>query len=242
VLRAVVVGCSTAGLLTLTACSGSPAADPDPSRSSTRASSAASTASPSASPGVPEPGSMAEPATSSGSLDKASFPRPRRLGAGWAYSVDPGNVEEGYAGNGTPALARNPREVVQTAVPFGCARRTSMPAPAHALEVDYTHDGRKVVAVRSQFDDAPTAREFFTARTANLRACAGRSGGPAIGRLVTGLGAPDARSLLSDRTPDSDPWRELAVLDGDSVVLVAVQGAGRPTLTAVRRLAEAFRR
>ena len=80
---------------------------------------------------------MDEPATTSGPLSKRSFPTPRQLGAGWRYAVDPGSAEEGYAGNGTPALARNPQEVVQTAVPLGCARARPMPAPAHALEVDY---------------------------------------------------------------------------------------------------------
>lgn len=51
--------------------------------------------------------------------------------------------------------------------------------------------------------------------------------------------------LLSDRTPQSDPWTELAVLDDDQVVLVAARtGLGRPPMTpsGARRLAALFRR
>ncbi|NUR06429.1 MAG: hypothetical protein HOQ45_05410, partial [Nocardioidaceae bacterium] len=181
------------------------------------------------------------PASSSGPLSRSSFPTPRRLGAGWSYSVDPGDAEEGYAGNGTPALARNPREIVQTAVPFGCGRGSAMPAPTHALEVDYSFRGAKTIAVRGQFADRATAETFFTGRAANLRGCVGQSPSQAIGPLVARIDAPDDGSLASDRTPDSDPWRELAVLDGDSVVLLAVQGADPLGPAQTRRLVRLFR-
>ena len=168
---------------------------------------------------------MAQPATSSGPLSRASFPRPRDLGPGWAYSIDPGHAEEGYAGNGTPALARNPKEVVQTAVPFGCLRPSAMQVPVHALEVDYTYRGAKAVAVRAQFADAEAATAFFDARATDLRGCEGVSGSPAIGPLVGRVSSRSARVVVSDRTPRSDPWREVGLLDGDTVVLVAVHGA-----------------
>jgi hypothetical protein len=185
---------------------------------------------------------MDAPATTSGPLSRSSFPTPRQLGAGWRYLVDPGDAEEGYAGNGTPTLARNPREVVQTAVPFGCARRTSMPSPTHALEVDYRHRGAKVIAVRTRFDDPSTARTFFDGRTANLRACAGRAAGPAIGPLVERIRQPAAGVLASDRTPRSDPWREVAVLDDNTVVLLAAQGRDPLTDLETRRLVALLRR
>jgi hypothetical protein len=155
--------------------------------------------------------------------------------------VDPGSAEEGYAGNGTPALARNPREVVQTAVPLGCARGTAMPTPTHALEVDYTLRDATVVAVRGRFTGPAQARRFFAARTANLEACAGRSGSAAIGPLVASLGAAGREAVVSDRTPRSDPWREVAVLDGSTVALLAVQGTDPLSATQTRRLVRLFR-
>ena len=198
------------------------AATPSP-RSSSAAASTPGPGSPAAT--APTPGSTVRPATSSGPLTGSSFPDPRRLGPGWRYAVDPGDAEEGYAGNGTPTQARNPQEILQTAVPFGCARPTAMPAPAHALEVDYTLDGRKVIAVRSAFRGTRAAEGFFTGRAENLRACAGRAGSAAIGPLVTAVRSRANHALSSRRTPRSDPWQELSVLDGDSVVLVAAQGS-----------------
>ncbi|MEO5710838.1 MAG: hypothetical protein ABIQ59_13570 [Nocardioidaceae bacterium] len=47
---------------------------------------------------------------------------------------------------------------------------------------------------------------------------------------------------MSDRTPKSDPWSELAVLDRDTVVLLAVQGRDALSPDQSRRLVEAFRR
>jgi hypothetical protein len=155
--------------------------------------------------------------------------------------VDPGDAEEGYAGNGTPTLARSPREVVQTAVPLGCARPTRMPTPTHALEADYTLHGATVVAVRSRFAGRAEAARFFAARSANLRACAGVVASAAIGPLVGAITEPATGALASDRTPRSDPWRELAVLDGDTVVLLAVQGRHPLAPAATRRLVRLLR-
>ena len=186
---------------------------------------------------------MQTPGRTSGELSRRDFPRPRALGGQWRYAVDSGDAEEGYVGNGTPALARSPQEIVQTAVPFGCPRPARMPLPEHALEVDYAAGGTAVIAIRSQFADVATARTFYTARRDNLRACAGRGGG-AVGPLVTGLGPVGRDALLNGRTQRSDPWMELAVLDGDSVVLLASQNrAGRPPLTPATapRFAAAFR-
>ncbi len=198
-------------------------------------------ATPSTAPGVPEPGSLQQPATTAGPLTGASFPSPTRLGPGWRYAVDPGDAEEGYAGNGTPTLARSPREVVATAVPFGCARPAVMATPAHALEVDYTLRGARVIAVRGAFTSTGEAAAFFTARERNLRACVGRDAGAALGRLVARLDSPAPGALASDRTPDSDPWRELAVLDGDSVVLLAIAGTNPLDAAATRRVVRLLR-
>jgi hypothetical protein len=229
-------------LLALSGCSsGRPAADPPPSPTDGRAAESPSSASASSPSGAPSPGSTQEPATTSGRLSQRSFPTPAQLGTGWRYAVDPGNSEEGYGGNGTPALERNPDEIVQTAVPFGCDRTAPMPAPTHALEVDYTMHGAKAIAVRGSFAGTNEAARFFAARAANLRACSGRSGSQAIGPLVARLASPARDALTSDRTPESDPWRELAVLDRDSVVLLAVQGTVALNGPQARRLVTAFR-
>jgi hypothetical protein len=239
-------------LLALTGCS----ADRTQPTASTGAASPSGTAASSATPPVdvpttkaptratpdaPGPGSMDEPATSSGPLSLASFPTPRRLGTGWAYAVDPGSAEEGYSGNGTSTLARRPEEIVRTAVPLGCARTAAMPAPDHALEVDYTLRGRTAIAVLSRFADRARAATFFEHRGRNLHACTGRSGSAAIGALVTEPRSPMPGVLVSDRTPASDPWREVSVLDGDTVVLLAVQGTQTLPRTATRRLVRLFR-
>lgn len=212
---------------------------------STSASASANTSSatpaPRHTPGVPTPGSMEKPATSSGTLSKRSFPTPRQLGAGWRYAVDPGSTEEGYAGNGTPALARDPREVVQTAVPIGCPRPAALPVPSHALEVDYRLGTRTVIAVRGRFPSSREAATFFRARTQDLRSCAGRSGSAAIGALVTAIRPLAPGAVASDRTPASDPWHEIAVLDDDTVVLVALQGRQALTATRTGRLVHQLR-
>jgi hypothetical protein len=210
------------GAVSLAGCSGGPSSAPR--AASPSASTPSTTAASAGEPGAPSPGSLAKPATTSGALSKTSFPRPRDLGAGWTYAVDPGSAEEGYAGNGTPALARNPQEVVETAVPLGCARHSAMPVPQHALEVDYTYRGTKAIAVSGLFADTTTATAFFNARATNLRGCLGVIGSPAIGPLVTDVSSPNPQVITSARTPRSDPWQEVGVLDGDTVVLLAVQG------------------
>lgn len=235
-------------LLALTGCTGSrPAAGPEPSPSTTSAAPSPATATPTVAStptpsGAPSPGSMATPARTSGPLSQRSFPTPRQLGAGWKYAVDPGDAEEGYAGNGSPVVERYPQEISDTAVPFGCDRRWEMPPPRYALEVDYTFRGRKAIAVRGKFRDNAAASTFFEGRSGNLRACLGRSGSTAIGPLVTSLRQPAEQALASARTPESDPWRELSVLDRDTVVLLAVQGAGSLTDAEIRRLVALFRR
>jgi hypothetical protein len=116
-----------------------------------------------------------------------------------------------------------------------------MPTPSHALEVDYTLGGATVVAVRGRFADAARARAFFTARNANLADCAGRSGSAAIGPLVAAVSRPGRDAVASDRTPTSDPWREVVVLDGDTVALLAVHGADPLSEAQTRRVVRLFR-
>lgn len=128
-----------------------------------------------------------------------------------------------------------------TAVPLGCVRRAPMPAPRDALEVDYTLRGQKVIAVRGRFADRDAATAFFTGRERNLRDCAGRSGSQAIGRLVGDLTRLGRDALASDRTPESDAWREVSLRAGNDVVLVAAQGSNTLSDRAARRLVRLFR-
>lgn len=252
-LHRTLTAAAVAAVLTV-GCSGTPQARPDPMPAPSAAAETEAPAEPSptgtatgtasAEPtGAPEPGSMQTPGRTSGELSRRDFPRPRALGDQWRYAVDSGDAEEGYVGNGTPALARSPREIVQTAVPFGCPRPARMPLPGHVLEVDYAAGGTTVIAIRSAFADAATARTFFDSRRDNLRACLGRGGG-AVGPLVTDLRAVGAGVLLNGRTQRSDPWMELAVLDDDCVVLLASQNlADQPPLdrATAARLAASFR-
>lgn len=226
--------------LTLSACSGG--ADPSgatsapaaPASSEAAATAEAVTTEPSGT-AAPKPGSMETPGTSAGPLTRQSFPSPDDLGPDWEYVVDAGDAEEGYSGNGTPALARDPREITLAAVPLGCPRRR-LPLPEAALEVDYSLAGTKVIALRAAFSSPAIAERFFATRTEAVRGCLGRTGGAALGPLVGSVEDGDAAGrLVSDRTPESDPWTELALLDGDQVILVAAQGRlGRPPLTPQR--------
>ena len=182
------------------------------------------TASPTASATADSPGQGLEtPATTSGALSVASFPEPGKLGPGWEYTVDPGSMEDGYLGNDTPAMSRNPAELVQTAVPLGCLRPNPMAPPQHVLEVDYAYQGTTVIMVRSSFADASAAAAFYRARKDNLHRCLGRIAVRAEGVLVGRVDELSTGVLLSDRTPTSAAWTELCVLDRDQVVLVAAR-------------------
>lgn len=245
----IAAACAALTLLAVTGCTGSSTAEPQPAATSsapdpspsTAAGSTPSESTPTGPTGAPSPGSMVTPDVTAGPLSQASFPTPRQLGAGWTYSVDPGDAEEGYAGNGTPVVERYVEEIAQTAVPFGCERTRKMPAPAYALEVDYTYRGAKAIAVRGKFRDRAAAKAFFVGRAGNLRDCLGHTASAGIGPLVGRLTRPARNAVASDRTPESDPWRELAVLDGSTVALLAVQGTDHLTDTQTRRLVTLLR-
>ena len=124
--------------------------------------------------------------------------------------------------------------------PSAATGPSALPPPAHALEVDYTvrrREGRSPCAGSSPTPARPGRSSPAGPR--NLRGCEGRTGSPAIGPLVIGGHRPGAgRAASNDRTPRSDPWRELAVLDRDTVVLLAVQGADPLTTAQTRRLVD----
>ena len=93
------------------------------------------------------------------------------MGPHWSYRVDPGSSEDGYRGNGTPAMARDPQEVVGALTPLGC-RPVILPTPKSALEVTYGHrDGTPAVGLLLEFESSDVAADFFDRRSAALRDC-----------------------------------------------------------------------
>ena len=235
----------------LVASCSSPEAAPDAAEATTRAAVPAASPTAATAEGPSEPthdeghDDLETPATSSGPLTKRDFPRPDELGPSWSYRVDMGDAEEGYTGNSTPVLERDPAEMAMLAVPFGCPRPVEVPVPEHALEVDYTADGVSVVAVRASFGDPRTASRFFGTRTRLLRGCERTVISKSEGMLVNEVRRLSGTVLLNDRTPDSDPWTELVIHDRDQVVLIAAQtrlDTAPMTSDDIATLTRAFRR
>lgn len=164
------------------------------------------------------PPHTAVPGTTSGELDQSDLPAPVELGPGWEYRVDPGDAEEGYAGNGTPAIARDPAEVLGAITPLGC-RPADLPLPRNALEVTYAKGERPGVALMLAFDDAPTAQRFFDVHSRTLRQCAQRPTSPLA--IVT----DDPGQISSSRTEfpgETHTWDETMTVSDNRVVLVAL--------------------
>jgi hypothetical protein len=222
---------------------------PSTSAATPRASAPA-TATPSR-PRKSEPGPPSPPPRTSGGLTARTLPPARSLGAAWGFRVDEGSAEAGYVGNGTPTLARDPREIVMTVLPLGCEQRTHLPTPSHALETDYRQRAQGIagVGIRLRFATAAAAGRFVSTRRSDLRACATQPREPAdLGlRLVSGLRETGQGTYVSVRT---DPllakadrtWTEVAGwLGGHDVVLLAVNATPDSTLVDVTRLSSAVR-
>lgn len=165
------------------------------------------------------------PAESSGQLDREALPAPRQLGPRWRYRVDLGSVEDGYQGNGTPSMARDPRDVVASLAPLGC-RPTRLPVPEAALEVSYGHpDGTPAVGLLLEFGDVAAATRFFQLRADAMRACADRPGAQAEidvlrDRPLTFVAVRD------ERVGGTPVWTEGVSREGRRVLFVAVAGEG----------------
>jgi hypothetical protein len=197
-------------LVGLTACSSSSPSVPQ--------TSAAPMPTPTASPITR---SASPPASSSsGELTKLDLPKPADLGPGWRYRVDPGNGEGQSNGDGTPALARDPSEVVSALQPLGCPRE-NLPLPAHALEVTYQNVTQPGVALLLEFSSDEQAGDFFTTHTQNLQQCAELSHSPVSATHLSG----DTFRYVRHET-HSPAWVEQITVDGDRVLFVA-RGATR---------------
>lgn len=242
--RALLAASAAVVAVALTACSGAaePAASstqPTPSASSSSAAPSPSETAPSASPTEPSSSASpsgfdrtATPATSAGPLSGAALPDPEVLGIGWVARIDPGSAEDGYTGNGTPVVERDPADLAQALLPIGCADASvydaRLPIAAHALEVDYAHRGSGAhgVALALDFGSAQTAQRFVAAYTGALRRC---TAGPGGSMVVTVAAAP-AGSFASVQQDSAfgTTWRELVTRTGTVVRMVAVEGADTP--------------
>lgn len=242
-LAAALAGCSGPG---------EPAATTSPSTSEAPSSAAASPA-PSTSSASPAPTSVspsaspsgfdrtATPATSSGPLSGSALPDPEVLGRGWVARVDPGSAEDGYTGNGTPVVARDPQDLAQALLPIGCADASvydaRLPEAEHALEVDYAYraSGAHGVALALDFGDEKTAQRFVSAYTGALARC---TAGPGGSMVVTVAAAP-AGSFASVQKDSAfgTTWRELVTRTGAVVRMVAVEGADTPAASWARVVA-----
>lgn len=219
-------------------------ASPSPTPSSSSPEPSSSSATPSATASFDR---TATPATTSGSLSRGSLPRAKVLGPGWSLRVDPGTTEDGYVGNGTPAVARDPGDTVAALRPLGCAEEevyaAELPVPAHALEVDYRHRATKAngVGLALEFRDTATAQRFFTTYADSLARCRSGAGGTTRVRVGASPGTGALASVTTDPV-EGTTWRELAEVSGRYVRLVAVEGTRAPVrawsavLTDLRRL------
>jgi hypothetical protein len=239
--RPLVVAAVSAALL-VSACSSSNEASSAPSPS---AAGSSATASPSPSTGSPSPTTSsaspspsrvdrtATPARTSGTLGPTSMPLAAALGPRWTSRVDPGSAEDGYTGNGTSVVARDPRDVADALLPLGCGSEavyaTPMPVPKHALEADYAYKptGAHAIGLVLEYADAATASRMVRLYTAALRRC--RAGGG--GTMVVTVEPTAGSGLFASRQVDTvaqETWRELVAPAGRVVRLIAVEGATTP--------------
>jgi hypothetical protein len=225
--------------ISLAVCTGCSSPEPVAVASSSVISTPSPTTSASSPSPSPTPSSTptfdreATPATTSGSLKRATLPRPAVLGKGWGTRVDAGSLEDGYTGNGTPTVARDPGDTVAALRPIGCAEESvyaeELPLPAHALEVDYRHRGTGAhgIGLALEFRDLATAEQFFDVYAQSLALCRSGEGGTT---RVTMQASPGAEAIA---TVTVDPfeqttWRELAERSGRYVRLLAIEGTSAP--------------
>jgi hypothetical protein len=144
-----------------------------------------------------------------------------------------GNVEDGYTGNGTPVVARDPHDAAAALLPLGCAEgsvyATPMPVPLHALEADYVYapTGAHATGLALDYGDAATADRFVRLYTRALRRCVSGSGGTMVVTVEPAPAAGAFASVQVDRL-ERTTWRELVVPAGRVVRLIAVEGAHTP--------------
>jgi len=173
----------------------------------------------------------ATPATSSGPLGPSTMPSAAALGAGWTANTGAGGAEDGYAGNGTPVVARDVNDVIDGMLPFGCPAATyaaRLPTPLHALEADYRHTtGRLAVGTALDYGTPDAAAIFVRAYEKALMACQPGSGATTV---VTVKLPPAPGSFVTVQTDEREGtvYLELLVSSGRIVRLLDIEGATTP--------------
>jgi hypothetical protein len=196
-------------------------------------------------------GQPSAPAATAGALDATNVPPADALGPGWRRYVDPGDAEEGYAGNGTWVRERRADEVVQAVVPLGCARLADPPAlprPRHALEGTYRGPRQApAVALVLEFGSPARAAQFLAGMARVARSCpqpARRVGAQDPLVVVIEPVRVDASTVLDRRRElgagaSEWLWSEAVVRQGSRVGLLIVAApssartASRPDLAAL---------
>ena len=191
-------------------------------------------------PAVPAaPAAPSVPAETAGALGADDVPAPSALGPGWRRYADPGNLEEGYAGNGSWVRARGAAEVVQALIPLGCTGLTTAPGlsvPTHALEATYRGPGGAPgVALVLSYRSAEAAAGLVAALRTIDRSCPApaKSVGPddPMAAVVT-PSVSDALTLLDRRREYGAGagqwvWSEAVVRRGSRVALLTVASPTR---------------
>jgi hypothetical protein len=195
--------------------------------------------------GATDAAGLVIPAKTAGKLGERSVPQPADLGRGWEPFVDPGDVAEGYAGNGAWVRERGAAEVVQAVVPLGCVGMTSapvLPVPKHALEGTYRGPGDAPgVALVLDYGSQSKAAAFLSGMGTIARACYAPS--KAVGKddpltVVVDPVRLGARTVLDRRREygvGASPWlwSEMVVQYGSRVgllILATAPSADEPNL------------
>ena len=185
---------------------------------------------------APSP-TLSPEATAAGPLGPDDMPEPGVLGQGWAYTVVDGDPHDtGFVGNDAATHERNPIEVAELSVPFGCADRGAAAiVPRFALDATYARGDQQAIAIRMRFASAGEATRFAEARSAALRSCVAQ---PSAydGRQTVPYVRQVGDVTVSRRTEPAVPghWGDLAVTTSQSdVLLIAVQNISRADAAAL---------
>jgi len=207
-------------------------------------------ATPTTSPGETDAAGLVVPAETAGDLDSRSVPQAPDLGRGWQRYVDPGDVAEGYTGNGSWVRARGAGEVVQAIVPLGCVGLTApptLPVPEHALEATYRGPAEAPgVALALDFADKRLASAFLTGVAQIARACTRPSAAVGPGDPLTVVVEPVrlAATTVLDRRREYGVgasewlWSEVVVQQGARVgllILASPRSAHEPDLVRLSK-------
>jgi hypothetical protein len=247
----------------LAGCGGDdPARRADPLPSTTTASPASEPAAPPTTPAaatpLPSPGQtdaagLVVPGRTAGDLGERSVPSPADLGRGWQRYIDPGDVAEGYTGNGAWVRERGAAEVVEAVVPLGCVGLSSPPAlpvPKHALEATYRGPGEAPgVALVLDYPSAAQAARFVSGMATIASSCEPPARKVRADDPLTVVVEPvriGARTVLDRRREygvgaSEWVWSEMVVQHGARVGLLILASPASADTPDLNRLSEHLR-